>query len=355
MDCFVLDDLYKDALEANSPLVRANCWEWYTSVVRTRMHNASRELVVFTRWHEEDLIGALAVREPVEELRAWSQLDTLPADRWLHLNFEALKTAPPTEVDPRQPGEALWERQHGAALLEAKRRLDPLQFEAMYQGRPSAREGLLYGLNFAEYDCLPHEIVRRANYTDTADTGDDYLCSLSYAVDADGVIYITDAVYSREPMEATEPLVGEMLVRSDTRQAAIESNNGGRGFARAVQALAPGVRVEWFHQSGNKDPLQFGHGAPPRAFSPRLEPPLARTLRPSDDLPPEVSRQPMARRGGCRDGHRRARGRRPGAETGPRHPVFVSGQCEVCVKYVPARNQTLRFSVPCTPLRHLFF
>ena len=252
VDCFVLDDLYKDALEANSPLVRANCWEWYTSVVRTRMHNASRELVVFTRWHEEDLIGALAAREPVEELRAWSQLDTLPADRWLHLNFEALKTAPPTEVDPRQPGEALWERQHGAALLEAKRRLDPLQFEAMYQGRPSAREGLLYGLNFAEYDCLPHEIVRRANYTDTADTGDDYLCSLSYAVDADGVIYITDAVYSREPMEATEPLVGEMLVRSDTRQAAID-NNGGRGFARAVQAHAPGVRVEWFHQSGNKE------------------------------------------------------------------------------------------------------
>ena len=67
------------------------------------------------------------------------------------------------------------------------------------------------------------------------------------------MIYITDAVYSREPMEATEPLVGEMLVRSDTRQAAIESNNGGRGFARAVQALAPGVRVEWFHQSGNKE------------------------------------------------------------------------------------------------------
>ncbi|MDE5815660.1 MAG: phage terminase large subunit, partial [Alistipes sp.] len=137
--------------------------------------------------------------------------------------------------------------------LEAKRRLDPIQFEAMYQGHPSSREGLLYGTNFAEYDALPHEIVRRANYTDTADTGDDYLCSLSYAVDADGIIYITDAVYSREPMETTEPLVAEMLVRSDTRQAAIESNNGGRGFARAVQALVPGVRVEWFHQHANKE------------------------------------------------------------------------------------------------------
>ena len=253
VDCFILDDLYKDALEANSPLVRANCWEWYTSVVRTRMHNASRELIVFTRWHEEDLIGTLMLREPVEELREWSQLDTLSSEGWLHLNFEALKASPPSETDPRLPGEALWERQHGAALLAAKRRLDPLQFEAMYQGHPSAREGLLYGLNFAEYDDLPREIVRRANYTDTADTGDDYLCSLSYAVDADGMIYVVDAVYSREPMETTELLVAEMLVRSDTRQALVESNNGGRGFARAVQSRAPDVRVEWFHQSANKE------------------------------------------------------------------------------------------------------
>ena len=253
VDCFILDDLYKDALEANSPLIRANCWEWYTSVVRTRMHNASRELIVFTRWHEEDLIGTLTAREPVAELKEWAQLDGLPADTWLHLNFEALKSSPPTGIDPRMPGEALWELQQGRALLEAKRRLDPLQFESMYQGHPSSREGLLYGLNFAEYDDLPHEIVRRGNYTDTADTGDDYLCSLSYAVDADGAIYITDAVYTREPMEVSEPLVAEMLLRSDTRQAAVESNNGGRGFARAVQSLSPGVRIEWFHQGGNKE------------------------------------------------------------------------------------------------------
>lgn len=27
VDCFILDDLYKDAMEANSPIVRENCWE----------------------------------------------------------------------------------------------------------------------------------------------------------------------------------------------------------------------------------------------------------------------------------------------------------------------------------------
>ena len=72
-------------------------------------------------------------------------------------------------------------------------------------------------------------------------------------MDADGLVYIVDAVYSRAPMEETEPLVGDLLVRSGVRQAFIESNNGGRGFARAVQALARDVRVEWFHQSGNKE------------------------------------------------------------------------------------------------------
>jgi predicted phage terminase large subunit-like protein len=54
-------------------------------------------------------------------------------------------------------------------------------------------------------------------------------------------------------MEVTEGLVADLLLRTDTRRARIESNNGGRGFARAVEELAPDVKVEWFHQSENKE------------------------------------------------------------------------------------------------------
>lgn len=253
VDCFILDDLYKDAMEANSPLIRENCWEWYISVVKTRMHNNSSELIVFTRWHEEDLIGTLSRMEPVVEFTSWKQLDNLPEDTWLYLNFEALKCSAPSEIDPRKAGEALWESRHSKRLLKGKQRLDSLRFECMYQGHPSSREGLLYGMGFSQYETLPNEIVRWANYTDTADTGDDYLCSICYGVDSDGLIYITDVVYSREPMEVTEELVGEMLKSSGTRIAMIESNNGGRGFARAVQKFAPMTRIEWFHQSANKE------------------------------------------------------------------------------------------------------
>ena len=261
VDCFILDDLYKDAMEANSPIIRENCWEWYTSVVRTRMHNLSQELIVFTRWHEEDLIGTITRKEPCRELRSFDDLKEVGENEWLYLNFEAIKASPPTEIDPRALGEALWEERQSAALLHQKRRLDTLRFECMYQGHPSSREGLLYGDSFTEYDTLPKDIVRYGNYTDTADTGDDYLCSICYAVDTDGAIYICDVVYSHEPMEVTEREVAEMLCRNRTRIATIESNNGGRGFARAVQRMATTTKVEWFHQSGNKEARILSHSA----------------------------------------------------------------------------------------------
>lgn len=253
VDVFVLDDLYKDALEANSPLIRDNCWEWYTSVVRTRMHNASRELIVFTRWHEEDLIGKLLEKERVTELTSWSQLERDGGNGWLLLNFEAVKRSPPTEIDPRAEGEPLWGERHSAALLAERMKLDPYRFECMYQGHPSAAQGLLYGDRFTRYDALPQELVRYANYTDTADTGDDYLCSVCYAVDAGQGIYVTDVVYSREGMEVTEELVAAMLRRTPQCDVLVESNNGGRGFARAVSRLCPHHQVGWFCQTANKE------------------------------------------------------------------------------------------------------
>lgn len=261
VDCFILDDLYKDAMEANSPVVRENCWEWYTSVVRTRMHNNSQELIVFTRWHEEDLIGVLRERERCVDLKNWADVERVGESDWLCLNFQAIKTGQANEIDPRSEGDALWPEFQNEALLESKRKLDSVRFECMYQGHPVAQGGLLYGMSFGEYDVLPTDIVRRANYTDTADMGDDYLCSMSYVVDTDGVVYIVDVVYSREPMEQTEQLVADMLVRSQTRTAMVESNNGGRGFARAVQRLSPRVKVEWFHQSGNKEARILSHSA----------------------------------------------------------------------------------------------
>ncbi len=253
VDVFILDDLYKDAMEANSPVVRENCWEWYTSVVKSRLHNHSAELIVFTRWHEDDLVGRIAAKTQVEPLLELKEGAVRDRFGWRHLNLEAVKESDPSPIDPRRAGEALWPGRHDLASLEEKRKLDAHAFEALYQGRPCARAGLLYGEGFSTYQALPPGMVKFGNYTDTADAGGDYLCSVCYGVGRDRRIYVTDVVYSGEPMEVTEGRVAQMLASNGTRIALVESNNGGKGFARAVARLTPGVRVEWFHQGANKE------------------------------------------------------------------------------------------------------
>lgn len=253
VDIFIIDDLYKDAMEANSPVVRENCWEWYVSVVRTRMHNDSSELIVFTRWHDEDLIGRITEKETVVKLDDLDQVDSAPPDTWFILNFEAIKDSEPTALDSRSRGEALWPERHSLKTLEDNRRLDPIRFEAMYQGNPTNSSGALYGANFQTYGSLPGDIVGLGNYTDTADTGGDYLCSVCYARDAGGRIYVLDVVYSHEGMEITEKLVAAMLSGYPECDVLVESNNGGRGFARALSRLLPNHAVKWFHQNANKE------------------------------------------------------------------------------------------------------
>ena len=95
------------------------------------------------------------------------------------------------------------------------------------------------------------------NYTDTADTGSDYLASITYGV-YDGEAYILDVVYTKDAMETTEPAVADMLHRNGVNVADIESNNGGRGFSRNVQNIlkqkynSNKCTINAFHQSGNK-------------------------------------------------------------------------------------------------------
>ena len=56
------------------------------------------------------------------------------------------------------------------------------------------------------------------NYTDTADEGSDFLCSICYGM-YEGSYYILDVLYTKEPMEVTEPATAEMLTRNNVGTA----------------------------------------------------------------------------------------------------------------------------------------
>ncbi|MCK5614271.1 phage terminase large subunit, partial [Candidatus Pacearchaeota archaeon] len=254
VDIMIMDDLYKDYMEGNSPVIRKAVIDWYTSVVKTRLHNDSQELIVFTRWHEDDLIGFIEKESDIEIIKEFKQLEDPDPDKWYKLNFPALQTLDNvSEIDPREVGEALWPEKHSVKKLEEFRKLDIEKFESLYQGDPRPLQGLLLQKPLKTYEGKIQAREIR-NYTDTADTGSDYLCSIDYIIGLDNLIYVIDVLYTQEPQEVTEQEVADMISRDRVTTALIESNNGGRAFARNVDRLS-GYRtnIEWFHQSENKE------------------------------------------------------------------------------------------------------
>lgn len=270
VDVSILDDVYKDYAEGNSPIVRNAAWKWYTTVVRTRLHNDSQELIVFTRWHDDDLIGRIEKSgEIVIDIKSWDDVKNIPAGAWVRINFEGLKTGEPTEIDPREPGAALWDRRHSRAKLEGQRALDPVQFQCLYQGNPGNAEGKLYRNPFRTYVDKSEwgTYVRSGNYTDVADEGDDFTFSACYDVYKSGneawneqkkrfepILYalITDMVFTQENTEVTAVTVPEMINRCGTQKAWIESNNGGSGFEKVIRKKLKAV-TEPFYQGANKE------------------------------------------------------------------------------------------------------
>ena len=84
----------------------------------------------------------------------------------------------------------------------------------------------------------------------------DYLCSIDYQMYR-GDYYILDIYYTQDAMEITEPAVAKMLTKDHVGFSNIESNNGGRGFARNVKTELRKLnnrhtKIHWFHQAENK-------------------------------------------------------------------------------------------------------
>lgn len=65
--------------------------------------------------------------------------------------------------------------------------------------------------------------------------------------------------YTDEPMEITEGETARRLYENNVNLAKIESNNGGRSFARRMREILAEkygsnfTTVKWFHQSNNKE------------------------------------------------------------------------------------------------------
>lgn len=230
-DLIVIDDLIKNSEEAYNSNVLEKHIDWFTNTMLSRTEKGFKLIIIMSRWASNDLAGFIL-----------SNYDDV-----VHINYKAIND-------------------DGTPLDEGTLSLEDFEFKtknmakeivyANYQQEPIDIKGRLYS-EFKTYVDLPKEkIVKIAAYCDTADTGDDFLCNIIYA-DCKDSAYILDVIYTKEAMEITEPMVAEAYKKFDVNVADIESNNGGRAFARNIERITRDkgnykTVVKWFHQSGNK-------------------------------------------------------------------------------------------------------
>lgn len=231
----IIDDILKNAEEAYNILVKDKHWDWFTNTMLSRTEGNNWKVIGFmTRWATDDLSGRI-----IQEYGDLAQV----------IQYKAVQ----------DDGSMLCEDilNHEDYVIKTKEMAVEI-VEANYNQAPIDIQGRLYE-SFMTYERLPKTAkdAKIWNYTDTADKGADFLCSVDY-IPIDGDVYILDVVISDEAMEKTEPQVAAMLNKDGVNEAEIESNSGGRGFGRNVERLLKDMKnykcvITEKNQTANKE------------------------------------------------------------------------------------------------------
>lgn len=216
----ILDDPIKNIEEALSETVIEGVWNWYTSTHLSRLETGCPEIHIATRWSKRDPIGRLT--DPDSEFYVPDmEVITIPAlDEHGKSFCELVKTT---------------EEYH-----EIRRITDTFIWEAEFMQHPVEEKGLLYSIDELKRFSM-NEVKTKTpdgiiGFTDTADLGSDYLCALIGQRFGD-YTYITDVLFTQDGVEITEPLEADLIVRNKCQTMQIESNNGGRQYARNVKRI----------------------------------------------------------------------------------------------------------------------
>lgn len=237
----IIDDLIKNSEEAYNENVLEKHWSWFTNTMLSRLEEGGKIIIIMTRWATADLAGRALehFKEEKKQVR--------------HISMKAVQ----------DDGSMLCDEVLSRSSYDMKVRAMGADIaSANYQQIPIDVKGRLYS-SFKTYKDVPKDgngnyiFDRIGAYIDTADEGSDYLCVIVYGV-YNKEAYILDVYYTKDPMEVTESKTAELLYKNNVNKADIESNNGGRGFARSVERIlkekyrSNKTIIKWFHQSKNK-------------------------------------------------------------------------------------------------------
>jgi predicted phage terminase large subunit-like protein len=172
LDLGIIDDPIKNAKEALSQTTKNSLWNWYVSTFNSRLSKNSGQIIMATRWAEDDLSGRI-----LEKIKNASSLA-----------FQAINDLGEALVPDLHPIEK---------LLETKALIGEYFWSAMYMQAPTAIGGDMFkGEHWKYYTVLP-KITRKLIFGDTAlkaGEKNDYSVLQCWGQSYEGGIYLIDQI-----------------------------------------------------------------------------------------------------------------------------------------------------------------
>lgn len=187
----IIDDPIKGRQEADSETVRARTWDVYQEDLRTRLVPGGWEIIIQTRWHEDDLAGRLLP----EDYEGQSGMIRCRDGRDWYVVCLPAQCERANDPIKRKIGAYLWPEWFSEAHFQPFKQ-NPRTWNALFQQRPQPEEGTFFQKQWFKHyrkEELPNylHIYGSSDYAVT-DDGGDFTEHGVFGVDPDNDIWILD-------------------------------------------------------------------------------------------------------------------------------------------------------------------
>ena len=237
LDIGIIDDSVKGREQAESMVISNKIWDWYTNDFGTRFSDHAGLVVIMTRWTPHDLVGRI-LETGVEATV---------------VNYPAIATDDETH---RDTGDPLFPELKSLQFLEKQKKvMSERDFEALYQGAPTVKDGNIFKDSWWRYyDTLP-PLQYKFITVDTAQkdkTQHDWTVFHCFGKGIDGNIYLLDRLRGKYTSPKLRKVAEKFYRKHDTprrqvgdpllRSMSIEDKSSGSGLIQELRALRLNVK-----------------------------------------------------------------------------------------------------------------
>ncbi|UYL88117.1 terminase [Gordonia phage Evaa] len=239
-DLFIIDDPYKNMMEADSASHRRKVDEWMSSVALTRLSPEASMILIQTRWHPEDLSGKVLQGE--KELP--------PEERtWRHINIPAIAEKGIPDALGREPGTVIVSaRGRKRAEFEATRKkIGERTWYALYQGSPRIPSGGLFARAWFEprREFAPTMPIASIVGVDPADSGEgDETGIIAASLDQDGTVVLTEDWSGKFTADEWTRQCVMLAMTVGAREIAMEAYASATTYEAAIKRAWRDIRKE---------------------------------------------------------------------------------------------------------------